>query len=356
MTGIMSFLKELFGLGFMAPEKSPSPKKIKVLTNHKLALESSLLIDENPWWETPLYQDESAEFEEIANTVLYDELQISLKESRLEVIEIPATIAAVMGIIHRKHFWYSDVIKTIERSPALTGDFLSIVNSAAFSRGLFIYGLDNALPRLGRTQIQSILFLNASKMSLPETPLFNNIVTDIISESQAVAKMCRILSPVFGINTDEAFLAGLLHNIGKIGLLKQISKHYNLPDDLDMEYHQSLFKNILPVFANDAGKIIGEYWKLEPKIIRVLSHHNKLTELERSGLRGPELRLVALVNLCIYMCRILGFGEVLRESNLFGQHSCKILGFRDTPVNRNILMRLYHSFSEQELPKIGKVA
>ena len=348
------FLKELLGIGFLAPEGSvevTEKKKSRAKTKLELSVKQVIDVDETPWWETPQIKDESAEFEEVNNSVLYDELKITLKESRLEVIEIPATISAVLGIIHRKHFWYSEVVNIIEKSPALTGDFLSIVNSAAFSRGLFIYGLGNALPRLGRKKIQSILFLNASKMSIPETPLFQRVVEDIISESQAVAKMCRILSPVFGLDSDEAFLAGLLHNIGKVGLLKQISKHYHVPEDLDMEYHQSLFKNILPVFADKAGRKIGEYWKLEPKIIRAISHHAKLQELINAGISANDLKLVALVNLSSYMARILGFGASVENCDLFGLKACEILNFEDTPSNRRVLRALYNAFTEDELAK-----
>ena len=353
MTGILLFIKELFGInnfGFPQSEAVKREKNIKkALTKVQLPNLEDNRVAVVPWWETPIIKDESAEFEEIENTVLYDELEITLKESRLEVIEIPETISAVLGIIHRKHFWYSEVVELIERSPVLTGDFLSIVNSAAFSRGIFIYDLSLALPRLGRTKIQSILFLNASKMSLPETPLFKSITEEIISESQVVAKICRILSPVFRIDSSEAFLSGLLHNIGKIGLLKQIHKHYNLPDDLDIEYHQTLFKNIIPHFENKASRIIGEYWKLDKKTINVISRHNELDRLLRDGIRGPVLQLAALVNLSVYLARIMGYGEsVIGETKVFDQQSCKILNFTDTPANRALLTYVHDSFQEED--------
>ncbi len=230
MTGILLFFRDLLGLeDFDVPRRKIKSLKTKnsARTQVMLSLEDKPQEEEDYWWENPVIKDESAEFEEISNSVLYDELTVCLKETRLEVIELPETISSVLGIIHRKHFWYSEVVDLIQQSPALTGDFLSIVNSAAFSRGLFIYDLDQALPRLGRKKIQSILFLNASKMSAPETPLFAKIIEEIIHESQAVGKICRLLAPVFSIDANEAFLAGLLHNIGKIGLLKQISKHYD---------------------------------------------------------------------------------------------------------------------------------
>jgi len=356
MLGALSFFKGLFFPGSVTENRTKKrtvgrPKtKISFDETGEIELEEELDIKKSiPWWKDPVQKDESAEFEEIQNTVLYDELEICLKESRLEVIELPETISAVLGIIHRKNFRYDEVVEIIERSPALTGDFLSIVNSAAFSRGIFIHTLTHALPRLGRTEIQSILFLNASKMSVPETPLFHKVVEEIIMESQAVAKICYILGQRLYRDSNEAFLAGLLHNVGKIGLLKQISKHYNLPDDLDMEYHQSIFRSILPKFSSQAGKIIGDYWRLDKRIVRVMSHHNRLPELVKAGTNRDDLKIVALVNLSVYIGRLLGFGMSLNKADLFGQQSSQILNFHDTPANRELLMDLYAAFSEREL-------
>ncbi|MCM8537612.1 MAG: HDOD domain-containing protein [Lentisphaeraceae bacterium] len=352
MQNLINLFKEFLGIGILPSEKYFVPKKKAAKTSkiykHKLSLAEPRNLEIFRWWELPVQKDERAIFEEIENSVLYDELKVVLKESRLEVIELPATISAVMDKIHKKHFWYSEVVELIEKSPALTGDFLSIVNSAAFSKGMFIYDLYHALPRLGRKKIQSILFLNASKMSLPETPLFEKVSEEIIYQSQAVAKICRILAPQFGIDQNEAFLAGLLHNIGKIGLLKQISNHYNLPKDIDVEYHQSLFDNILPHFENNAAKRIGQYWKLENKIIAAITQHSSLDKMNRSCLDLKDLKLISLVNLAVYLSRILGYGNSITQTNLFELTSAKILNLKDDENGHRMLMNIYDSFQENE--------
>lgn len=350
MTGIVALIRDFFGFMDFPDESYHKPKFIerkKDKTKVKLEVLPQARVELEEWWNVPVIKDESIIFEEIENTVLYDELKVVLKESRLEVIELPETISAIMQKIHLKHFWYHEIIELIEKSPALAGDFLSIVNSAAFSRGLFIYDLNHALPRLGRKKIQSILFLNASKMSLPETPLFKKVTEEIILQSQAVAKICRILSHNFGIDHNEAFLAGLLHNIGKIGLLKQISNHYNLPDDVDAEYHQSIFNNIIPEFEVNAAKNIAKYWKLDERVIKAITCHQNLERMDRSMIHSDVIKLISLVNLAVYISRILGFGDSIEKPELFNQVSTKILGFHNTSKNQKLLHLLKESFEAQ---------
>jgi len=347
--GFFSFISNLFGGGETTVQTLDRKKStVQKDENEENELEDIAEEEETPWWENPFMRESSPEFEALTNTVLYDELNRSLNESRLEIIEIPDNISAILDIIHRKNFKYDEITQLIEHSPVLTGDFLSISNSAAFSRGLAIRNLAQALPRLGKQTIQSILFLNASKMTVPNNPIFQKTAEEVILESQAVAKICRMLGERLYGDGNEAFLAGLLHNIGKLGLLKQIANFYEIPEDLDMEYHQSLFANIFPDFYQEAGEIIGRYWKLDDKIIQSISHHNKLDVLIENKVSGEELKIAALVNIAVYMSRIIGFGDCLTEEcDLFGQKSSEIIGLKDSPSTRKLLNEIYNAVSEQ---------
>lgn len=348
--GIFAFFSNLFG-GGETTVKSFDQKKVqkKVEENVENEAENEEETEEEaPWWECPVQRKDSVEFEALSNTVLYDELNRSLTESRLEIIEIPDNISAILDIIHRKNFKYDEITELIQHSPVLTGDFLSISNSAAFSRGIAIRNLAQALPRLGKQTIQSILFLNASKMTVPNNPIFQKTAEEIILESQAVAKICRMMGEKFYGDGNEAFLAGLLHNIGKLGLLKQIANFYEVPEDLDMEYHQSLFANIFPMFYQEAGEIIGKYWKLEEHIIQSISHHNKLEELIENKVEGQELKIAALVNISVYMAKIMGFGDsAVNEADLFGQQAAEIIGLSDNASTRKLLNEIHEAVADQ---------
>ncbi|MCM8536291.1 MAG: HDOD domain-containing protein [Lentisphaeraceae bacterium] len=350
--GIFSFFSRLFG-GDSSESVSVKVADIKeekpVEENSEGAENSDTQEPESLWWENPIIKDEHIQFDAVTNTVLYDELHRSIKEHRLEIIEIPDNLSAILGILHKKNFQYPEIVDLVEHSPVLTGDFLSVANSAAFSRGIAIRNLTQALPRLGKQSIQSILFLNASKLSVPDSPIFTNVAEEVITESQAVAKIARVLSRQFGLDPNETFLAGLLHNVGKLGLLKQISIHYDLPDDIDVEYHQSLFKNIFPIFHNEAGKIIGQYWKLDSRTIEVIHMHNNLQKLIDMDADSETLRLASLINLSVYISRILGFSNSLHEgADLFNQGACQVLGFEDTPANRKVLNKMYDDIIEVE--------
>ena len=121
--GIISFFSNLFGGGETTvrsfDQKKSQNKKSETIDDQ----EEEETEEEFIWWENPVQRKESAEFEALSNTVLFDELNRSLTESRLEIIEIPDNISAILDIIHRKNFKYDEITALIQHSPVLTGDF-----------------------------------------------------------------------------------------------------------------------------------------------------------------------------------------------------------------------------------------
>ena len=343
--GLISFIKQFFSIESIKEKKTEENAEEITIEENNESTEETLL-----WWEVAAVKNEEVKFEAASNSDLYDQLNRNLHESRLEIIEIPDNIAGILDIINRKNFQYPEITNLVEQSPVLTGDFLSISNSAAFNRGVAIKNLKQALPRLGKQTIQSILFLNASKMIVPESPIFQKVAEEIIMESQAVAKICRMLGEVLYSDANEAFLVGLLHNVGKLGLLNQISKLYEIPKDMDVEYHQSLFKNIFSVFYPQAGEIIGKYWKLDERVTHAIGFHLNLNSLIKKEVEEDELKLAALVNLSSYIARIIGFGNsITEECDLFGQQASDILDFKDSPTNRRLLNEIHAAIMEAHL-------
>ena len=163
--GIFDFFSRLFGSATQETVVKKAAVSKQVTEEEQAETEEEPAEDENLWWENPILKDESVHFESVTNTILYDELHRSVKEHRLEIIEIPNNIAAILDILHRKNFKYPEIVSLVEHSPVLTGDFLSISNSAAFNRGIKIKSLAQALPRLGKQSIQFNPFFSSMRPS-----------------------------------------------------------------------------------------------------------------------------------------------------------------------------------------------
>ena len=279
------------------------------------------------WWENQvIHEGDLPEFEGVDTDHLFASLYDDIKNGRMEIIEIPENVTRVMQSLDTENWNYNEIVKYIESSPGITGDFLATANSAAFTRGEKITDLAHALPRLGKETMKAILFINTSKMSVPDHKLFQMAGRDIVEHSMAVAKIASYLSTRFNLDPNHAFLAGLLHDIGKLALLKQISIHCDIPEDIGIPYHQSLFDSIVKDVHESAGNMIAEHWELEEDVRVGIANHHHLQAL--SGNHKKYLHLAALINLSDTMARMLGKGMPIKKTDLFKTKAARVVGLQ----------------------------
>ena len=116
--------------------------------------------------------------------------------------------------------------ETIERDPALCAKLLRVVNSSLFGLSGQVSDLNQALALLGVESLKMLVL----GFSLPDE-LFAKIAGDALRRYWTVsltrAVCARRLADHFpGVSADEAFLAGLLRDIGMLVMLQQLGDPY----------------------------------------------------------------------------------------------------------------------------------
>ncbi len=195
------------------------------------------------------------------------------------------------------------VEKMIVSDPALTSQVLRMANSA-FYRGLKkISTVRNAMTRIGLMEIANVVSLVTHRRNFnSDNPMVREILAKLWSHSVGCAIGSQWIARKRGF-TDialEAFIAGLLHDVGKLFLItiidaiissKMISSIPSpelikeLMDSMHVEYGHSLLKN----------------WNLPDIYCEVaLKHHNEMA--------GDENVILLVVKLGNFACNKMGIG------------------------------------------------
>jgi HD-like signal output (HDOD) protein len=184
--------------------------------------------------------------------------------------------------------------KHILRDPALTGQLLKMANSS-FYRGMQeVTTVRNAIVRLGLSEVSNLVTMLAQKKSFAsQDPFIREYMDELWLHSVAcalgakwIAKECRLPSKM-----NEAFFAGLLHDIGKAFLLLAIS---DLKRDgrLGEELPRTFVEEALDSLHAPLGAQLLKIWNLPEMYCMVARHHHD----EDMQDRDTVLLMVGLAN------------------------------------------------------------
>lgn len=210
----------------------------------------------------------------------------------------------LQGILASKDFTIDQVVALIIKDQALTSQILRLANSAFFSGLAKVTTITDAVVRLGAREIASVAMLASQQSS------YNSFtVGEIKSHSQQLWKHAigcaigtRWLCEKSGYKqlAQEGFIAGLLHDIGSLLILK-VLEGIVLAEEDRKGVSRELTSEIMSAMHTDSGYQLMQKWNL-PEIYCVIvrDHHN-----EQSDTNNVLLSLVRLVD---NTCRKLGLG------------------------------------------------
>lgn len=205
---------------------------------------------------------------------------------------------------------YSDVnVRTvedlIERDTVLCGEVMRTVNSARFAGTGNILRIHDAIMRLGVNQLRKMA-LGLSVKRLFGHPRTGNKWSQIRFNlhSAAVAVLADLLaSHVPVASGDAAFVAGMLHDVGKFAIAVNLKKEYDVILDLWTSSGRSLVDCEREVLGFDHAEVSGMMlarWELAAPLQRAVFYHHRPEDL------GPDVSLAHILNLADRFVRYLG--------------------------------------------------
>ena len=111
----------------------------------------------------------------------------------------------------------------MECDPAFAADVLFLANSSLFGFPARIQALRHAIAVLGLERIKALAITVAMRSFMDKGgPLIRNCWR----HSAACGMIAERIAPIFHITRESAYSVGLLHDIGRLGLLKSYSPDY----------------------------------------------------------------------------------------------------------------------------------
>ena len=201
----------------------------------------------------------------------------------------------------------NDLNRLISLDPVLAGQVLRLINSAYYSLSHPVSSLTRAIIMLGVNTVKNLVLSFAILQQLPmTTPAGTLSPVSFWEHSVAVGVIAKWLAEFKGVHlTDQEdyFVAGLLHDLGKIPLNHQFADESRQAMALAIQHRWPAVYAESVIFGFDhsvVGGLIARKWRLSPAFVDVLAYHHRPAA---SPDNNP--RLVLMVTLADLYARLL---------------------------------------------------
>jgi HD-like signal output (HDOD) protein len=214
---------------------------------------------------------------------------------------LSTTAAKVLEICNSPNTSPHELNRVISLDPVITGHVLKLVNSAYCSLAEKVNSLTRAIILVGLNTVTNLALSTAVLEKLGGKDSFQALaMNDFWTHSLCVGVTAKSIAASKGIPAakhEEFFVAGLLHDLGKIPLNKYFANAYARTLELARSEPRPLNcaeNTILGIDHCVVGKMIADKWQLSGMMKDALLFHHNPAEVE--GENREFVMIMALAN------------------------------------------------------------
>jgi putative nucleotidyltransferase with HDIG domain len=223
-----------------------------------------------------------------------------------QVATLPVIAQKVLQITDSDNAQPDELRETIQTDPILVARILRRLNSAYYALSTKITDLRTAISLLGYREIRN-LAMTVCMSRLYETPGNHSTYRReaLWEHCVAVGAAARLVARVCGRGVpEEAYIAGLLHDLGIILIDQSLRRHFcqivstSTPPVTTCQAEQQVlsFDHAL------LGSFVASKWNLPEPVVDAIAYHHSSGEY-----RGPHRDLVHVVAIANYLCSRAGW-------------------------------------------------
>jgi len=194
------------------------------------------------------------------------------------------------------------VANAISADPGLTADVLRLANSALFGARHAVPGVLHAIVMLGLDRVRTLVF-TAAFMRFASPAKSEGASKRAWRHSIACALIADELSGRARIDRDTAYTAGILHDIGRLAMLRLWRAPYSELLDAAVAGDPEILtreRETLGVDHAEAGDYLLRRWKLPPELSTAVKRHHEETP-------PPARELAGVVHSACALADAIGF-------------------------------------------------
>jgi len=217
----------------------------------------------------------------------------------------PPVVLRLLGLLADEGAETAVLVRELASDAALSAQLLRLANSPLFGLASQVETVHHAVVTLGLSRVQALVMAVATTNYM-KGALRTEALQKCWRHTLASAVLCRELARCSGMNPDRAYSFGLLHDLGRLGLLVGYPEQYEAllhKADRDAVSLLDLEKRRFGMDHCEAGRQLVNQWKL-PEEFRIIAgrHHDPPS--------GAPFDLLTVVHAACQLADTLGYAVV----------------------------------------------
>src|ERR1035438_2635745 len=217
----------------------------------------------------------------------------------------PPVAAKLLSLLAKPEVETNEVAQLISGDATFTARILQRVNSIEFGRVTPVTNIRQAVALLGFDLTRQLILTHATA-AYAKGALRTEELRRCWQHTVATAVLADQIANACGEFTHVAFTAGIMHDIGRLGLLVAYPAEYERVirdaasrclDLLDFE------RDEFGMDHAEAGRVLAERWGLPPDLAQIADRHHDPCE-------GTTLHLLSIVHVACRLADALGYDVV----------------------------------------------
>ncbi len=220
---------------------------------------------------------------------------------------LPAAVVKAMELLRDENSPNDQIATALSMDQALVGQTMKLANSPYYGVSRRVSTVQQAILVLGRKTVRSLV-IGAAAQDFLSRPQAGYMLRkgELWSHSMAAGCGASLVAAKVGYKpADEAFVAGLLHDIGKVVLSSYLADQGS---DLSLRLSQAdrafdqVEVELMRIDHAALGGMITERWQLPPKLSKAIAYHHHPSDAD------DVWQLATIVHLADALALMIGVG------------------------------------------------
>lgn len=196
---------------------------------------------------------------------IINEIHHEFHHNEVDLPSMPEVALKINQAVQDENLDFQKIADIVQMDPMISARAVQVANSAMYSGSQPVQTIKRAVQRIGLRAMRAIVMsVTLRNLYTPQSPLIKKRMQTYYHHSLRVGVISRVLAKkIKGFDQEQAFLAGLIHDIGIVPILIRADSHDEIKNNAE------LLEKLINSLKTKVGAMLLKQWNFENELVVV---------------------------------------------------------------------------------------